>query len=444
MFNLRLWFGVVAFTVIAAMGGVFGTVLTNFINDSMLHREAVVTRDFLESILWAEESGKAVFSGTMVETNPQLASFVQHIRTMPDVLRGNVYTHDGFIVWSTDESIIGRRFRDNHELDAAFAGALVTEIGTISADSKSEHVNLPVGTRTMFVEAYMPLRGRAGNILGVVEIYKVPTALNTTIHEGRVMIWSGVTAGLLLLFLTLFWIVDRGARLIHRQQDQLGQMVALAALGQMASAIAHSLRNPLAGIRGSAELLRLEPDDVAQSADDIIGQVDRLDMYVKELLDYARSDGHVCQEVDPRDVVQGTLSRLRPLLERASIAVAVRDDRDGPSLVMADPQLLSQAVGNVITNAVEAMEQGGGLAVVLARTGRFISVTVTDSGPGIPSDVRARVTDAFFTTKTRGLGLGLALTRQILERFGGHLEIPPPPASGGTSIRLTLPMAPGS
>ncbi len=115
-----------------------------------------------------------------------------------------------------------------------------------------------------------------------------------------------------------------------------------------------------------------------------------------------------------------------------------------PDKVLADPQLLSQALGNVITNAVEAMGHGGGLAVVLARSGRFVGMTITDSGPGIPQDVRDRVADAFFTTKTRGLGLGLALSRQILERFGGTLEIAPPPPAGGASVRLTLPIAAAS
>jgi len=444
VFKLRLWFGVTAFCVIAAMGGLFGTVLTDFLGNRMLQREAEVTRDFLESILWAEESGPAVFSVKDTGPNPYLMSFAQHIRTMPDVLRGNVYAMNGQILWSTDPVIIGRRFQDNHELDAAFKGSLVIEIGMIAADPKSEHESLPVASRTMFVEAYMPLRDRKGNVLGVVELYKVPTALNATIREGRIIIWAGVIVGLLLLFLTLFWIVQRGARLIQHQQIELGRMAALAALGQMASAIAHSLRNPLAGVRGSAELLRLEHAGTDEAARDIISQVDRMDMYVKELLDYVRSDGHSAQEIDPRDVVQGTLARLRPLLDQAGIAVAVLDERRAPDKVLADPQLLSQALGNVITNAVEAMGHGGGLAVVLARSGRFVGMTITDSGPGIPQDVRDRVADAFFTTKTRGLGLGLALSRQILERFGGTLEIAPPPPAGGASVRLTLPIAAAS
>lgn len=440
IFNLRLWFGVSAFAIIAAMGTGFGIMLTQFISNGMLEREAVVTRNFLESIIWAEESGAAVFSGTPVEQNPPLASFVMHIRSMPDMVRANLYARTGLIVWSTDASIIGRRFVDNHELDKAYQGQLVTEIGTIAGEAKSEHVNLDVDAGEVFIEAYMPLRNHQGQVLGVAELYKIPTALNATIRDGQRMIWVAVASAMLLLFVTLFWIVQRGARIIERQQAELGQMAALAALGQMAGAIAHSMRNPLAGVRGSAELLRLDHPQASEAADDIIGQVDRMDLYVRELLDYARADSPATQELDPGEVVRATLVRFRALLDRNAIAVALRDDRDGKAGVMADPQLLGQALGNVITNAVEAMGHGGGLAIVLAQSGRFVSMTITDTGPGIPPEARARITDAFYTTKTRGLGLGLALTRQIIERFGGTMDIPPPPPSGGTSIRLTLPL----
>lgn len=289
-FNLRLWFGLAGFIVIATMGSLFALMLTSFISDQMLRREAVVTRDFLESVIWAEESGQAVFRPNIVDTNPHLASFVQHIRTMSDVVRANVYAGGGLIVWSTDPTMIGRRFKTNHELEQAFRGELVTEIGVLSADGKAEHVNLSASVPGIFIEAYMPIRSRGGTVLGVIELYKIPNALNATIREGQRMIWISVAVGMLLLYLSLFWIVRRGAHLIQRQQVELGHMAALAALGQMASAIAHSLRNPLSGIRTSAELLQADPSGAPQSASDIIGEVDRLDSYVRELLAYTRSD----------------------------------------------------------------------------------------------------------------------------------------------------------
>lgn len=438
MFNMRLWFGVAAFSIIAAMGFVFAFLLTGFLSTQMLRREAVVTRDFLESVVWAEASARLVFLGSGIDTNPHLASFVQHIQTTPDIVRANLYAKDGTIVWSTDQAMISRRFAVNHELDAAFKGILGTEIGTVSGETKAEHVNLAMGARETFVEAYMPIRDRSGNVHGVVELYKIPNALNATIAQGQMMIWVSVSCGMLLLFLSLFWIVRRGATLIQRQQAELGNMAALAALGQMASAIAHSLRNPLSGIRTSAELLRLDPGVPHEAANDIIGEVDRLDAYVRELLDYVRSDGQMAQAVDPLDVLRETLTRLRPALTRSATQVTVTDARDRPTQARVDPQLLAQACGNVITNAIEAMGHGGTLAITASHVGRTSAITIADTGPGIPPDLRRRVSEPFFTTKTRGLGLGLALSRQIMERFGGALDITCA-ETGGAAVRLTLP-----
>ena len=440
MFNMRLWFGVAAFAIISALGFVFALQLTSFLSTQMLRREAVVTRDFLESIVWAEASAQTVFSGEGIQTNPQLASFVQHIQTTPDVVRTNIYAKSGHIVWSTDHALINQRFAVNHELDAAFRGILGTEIGTVMSESKAEHVNLEMGAREAFVEAYIPIRDRAGTVHGVVELYKIPNALNATIAQGRMMIWASLLCGMLVLFLSLFWIVQRGAVLIQRQQTELGDMAALAALGQMASAIAHSLRNPLSGIRTSAELLRLESGVAHEAATDIIGEVDRLDTYVRELLDYVRSDGQTTQAVDPLDVLRETLTRLRPSLTRCAIHVTVTDTRDRPSMAQVDPPLLAQACGNVITNAIEAMGRDGTLTITASQAGQRMTITIADTGPGIPADLRRRVSQPFYTTKTRGLGL--ALSRQIMERFGGALDIASA-ETGGAAVRLTLPALQG-
>ncbi len=442
VFNMRLWFGVAAFLIIGTMGFVFALMLTSFLSTQMLRREAVVTRDFLESVVWAESSAHLVFSGEGIETNPQLESFVRHIQTTPDIVRANVYRMDGHIVWSTNKAMINQRFAVNHELDEAFRGVLGTEIGTVSADTKAEHAGLEMGAGKTFVEAYMPIRDRKGAVRGVVELYKIPNALNATIAQGQMMIWASVSCGMLVLFLSLFWIVRRGAALIQRQQAELGNMAALAALGQMASAIAHSLRNPLSGIRTSAELLRLESGSANEAATDIIGEVDRLDTYVRELLDYVRSEGQTAQTVDPLDVVREVLARLRPALTRASTAVTVTDDRPRPLMARVDPQLLAQACGNVITNAIEAMGPGGSLSITAAQAERHMTITIADTGPGIPLDIRRRVSEPFFTTKTRGLGLGLALSRQIMERFGGALDIGCAD-TGGAVVRLTLPVTQG-
>ncbi len=436
-FNQRLWFGVTGFLVIAILGFGLALLLSRFVSDRMLHREAEVTREFLESVLRAEESAGALFDGGTIGVNPQLASFVGHIRAMPDMLRANVYARDLHILWSTDGQLIGQRFEQNDELEAALRGELVTEVGELSEDRKAEHANLGAGPRGLFIEAYIPIR-HAGRVVGVVELYKMPNALEQMLRDARHVMWASAAGAALVLFLALFWVVHRGARVIELQQSELGRMQALAAVGQMAGAIAHSLRNPMAGIRSSAELMRMEQPDGSTLPDDIIAQIDRMDVHVRELLDYARSDAPRVQPLDLAAVVAEVVGRLDPELARAGIRVAVEDCRARPGALPLDPRLLAQAVETIVTNAIEAMPQGGSLAVRLEDRGQGVGVSFTDSGPGIPAELLARVSEPFFTTKTRGLGLGLSIARRIVERFGGRLEITSLRGQG-TTVRMELP-----
>lgn len=203
-------------------------------------------------------------------------------------------------------------------------------------------------------------------------------------------------------------------------------MEALAAIGQMASAVAHSLRNPLATIRSSAELARL--DGAVESrriADDVIREVDRMDGFVHELLSYARAESASLQPIDPFVLVKTCLSKQQAMLQRQRIEVKLGDERREHRDVLADPGLLGQALTSIITNAAEAMAGGGRLDVRVVDNlpDSSVSILIADSGSGIPADILARVTEPYFTTKSRGLGLGLAIAKRIVERFAGRIDI---------------------
>jgi two-component system sensor histidine kinase HydH len=261
-------------------------------------------------------------------------------------------------------------------------------------------------------------------VRGVVEIYKVPVALETAVDRGRVIIGVSAAVGALLLFATLYWIVRRGALQIQRQQAELSRMEGLAVVGQMARAVAHSLRNPLAGIRSSAELLHLEFPMLRSVPDDLLIEVDRLDRCVRELLDYARSDAVTMHRVEPLDLVRETIERQRAALDRARVQVTIDDERQARYPVNVDPPMLGQAMTSIVTNAIEALPDGGQLHIVLSEPdSRHTQISFTDSGSGIPAELLSRMSEPFFTTKIHGLGLGLALARRIVERFNGTLDI---------------------
>jgi two-component system sensor histidine kinase HydH len=122
--------------------------------------------------------------------------------------------------------------------------------------------------------------------------------------------------------------------------------------------------------------------------------------------------------------VQEALERHRIALDRNGITLIVDDLRRSGRQVQVDPLLLSQAIASIVSNAIEAMPQGGRLVVRLSEQAKNrLAIAFLDSGPGIAPEHLPRLTEPFFTTKTRGLGLGLPLARRIVERFGGQLDI---------------------
>lgn len=393
-FNLRLWFAAGSFGTIAVICALSAFWVSGFLTTSLLERESEVSQEFLESIVTVD--GPAMFHDDGNEPyapNQALLDFAQHIMSMPDVLRVNIHATTHRVLWSTEKQLVGKKFEVNDELDDAFKGERVTEIGTLP-DEKLEHVAL--GQTGHFIEAYIPIRADRGKgpVLGVVEFYKLPLALGVTIQRAQRTVWMAAGMAALVLFVALYWIVQRGARLIEQQQQRMAHMEAFAAVGQMASAVAHSLRNPMSAIRSSAELWRSDqPGGTCEIADNVIGEVDRMDGYVRDLLAYAKSEPYQPQPVNPLRVVETILAKQRATIDRNHIEVQTTADRVAAPDVMADAMLLEQALTSVVTNAIEAMPDGGKLAISIGPSSgdNDVRIEIADTGRGIPAELMQRV-----------------------------------------------------
>ena len=249
-FNLLRWFSMLSLVSIGLFSAASALFLSRFLTDKMLTRDAVVSMQFIESIVEAENTGAYFVRRDQGRTNAALESFFRDISRLPDVFRANVYALDRSILWSSTQDLIGHRFGANPEFEEAFAGELAVESGVVGIDDKTEHVSfdsLSKGTR--FMEAYVPIWDRDSHaVVGVVEIYKLPSALFLAIDEGHRLVWTSAAIGGLFLYATLFWIVRRAGRVMRAQQDRLVESETLAAMGEMASAVAHGIRNPLASI----------------------------------------------------------------------------------------------------------------------------------------------------------------------------------------------------
>ena len=220
------------------------------------------------------------------------------------------------------------------------------------------------------------------------------------------------------------------------------QSEKLAALGQLATAIAHEVRNPLAVIRSAAqglgETVPVDDAAAARACDFIVAEIDRLASVVASLLDFARPLHLEARAVSVRDLFDRAALLAAGELAAKGARLA-RDESPALPAVLADPDLLSQVLLGLLANAAEAVPPGG--EVMLAARVRDGAVElVDDSGPGIPAELRARVFEPFFTTRPRGIGLGLAVARQVVEAHGGRIEAGERPG-GGARLTVRLPPA---
>jgi two-component system, NtrC family, sensor histidine kinase PilS len=212
---------------------------------------------------------------------------------------------------------------------------------------------------------------------------------------------------------------------LKRMEQTVKRAERMAAVGQLAATMAHEIRNPLASISGSIELLRgsAQDDDDRKLMEIVLREVERLNRLIGELLDFAR----------PRQVERARIDLGVPLRdalavfghERAEITIEAASD--GPVWALADATQVQQLVWNLLKNASEAMPAGGRIRLSLRReatgTAKTAVLRVSDEGKGVSPELRERIFEPFFSTKTHGTGLGLAMVARIVQDHEGTVEV---------------------
>ncbi len=231
---------------------------------------------------------------------------------------------------------------------------------------------------------------------------------------------------------------------LQQAQQQLVQSEKLASIGQLTAGIVHDVKNPLAVIKGIAELLQLEDPALSAFAREQIGLIRdnaaHANAIVSDLLTFARQSTPKWQRHDLRETVQAALRLTEYLMRQASVQ-SEADLPDEPVITVFDSRQIEQVLINLIQNAVQAMPSGGALTIALKVTGEQALLTVADSGVGIGPEQIGRVFDPFYTTKSEGegTGLGLSVTYGIISQHGGEIWASSERDRGTTfSIRLPI------
>jgi signal transduction histidine kinase len=239
--------------------------------------------------------------------------------------------------------------------------------------------------------------------------------------------------------------------LVHAHEELRGAQARLidaerfAAIGELSAAVAHGIRNPVAGIKAAAQVAGMELPDhhpLRENLSDIIGEADKLEVRIKTLLDFAKPFEPHRAPCRLEQIVVGAVASLRNQVAAQGIGLVVDLQPALPEAEL-DCAQIEQVLLALLSNAVEAVPGGGRITVVgrLADNHQHLRLDVIDTGPGIAPDQLERIFKLFFTTKSSGTGFGLAVAKKIVERHGGTIAVESE-VGKGTRFTIELPLSP--
>lgn len=311
------------------------------------------------------------------------------------------------------------------------------------------------------VEQFLGIPAEEMRGLSVAEIFPPRHPLRSVLHmeedqieptEGKEVMLDG-TAGAIRAGVTVQAVREHGVRMgtlvtlrdigsLERIGTQLQLSERMAVLGRQTAGVAHEVKNPLNSMRLWLEVLKanmpVEPEP-QQAVKMLDSEIDRLDRAVKTFLNFTRPVELKLEEVDVKSVIEEVLNAARPGAIRAGLTVGSDAPSDLPP-VLADRQLIHQAVLNLVLNACDFTDPGGHVTVGLKRVGDFAVIEVQDTGRGISAADQKKIFQLFFTTRPGGSGIGLANTFRFVQLHEGRIEFESEPGKG-TTFRVELPLA---
>lgn len=214
---------------------------------------------------------------------------------------------------------------------------------------------------------------------------------------------------------------------LQRNVERWKQAERLSAIGQLAAGLAHEIRTPLAAIEGAAELLRSErADEVLRHEMTSIIQKEskRLNRLLTELLDFARPRNPEFRSIEFAPLADSVVRLLQVQAAKKNLTFRLSAPLTMPA-IECDPEQLRQVLLNLCLNAVQAADAPGEISIHASTAGQSACVEVRDQGPGISDEIQAHLFEPFYTTKSDGTGLGLAVARQIIDSHGGAISVAP-------------------
>jgi PAS domain S-box-containing protein len=257
----------------------------------------------------------------------------------------------------------------------------------------------------------------------------IPVAVRITPHRSR-----GQTVGIVITLEDLSEVKDLTEQLLRADK--------LSGLGELVAGVAHEVRNPLGVIKASVQMLEQEMDQGCQDAEltHVMAQeIDRLESVVNALLDFGRPSQSQFEPVDAHRVLGEVVLLTKQFAKQQNISV-IDESPDGLPDIWADEDRLKQIFVNLISNAMQAMPEGGKLTITATAREGFLRMSFMDTGIGISPEEKDRIFDPFHTTRAEGSGLGLSIVHRIVDAHSGYITAESVPGAGST-FTVGLPLA---
>ncbi|WP_417393599.1 two-component system sensor histidine kinase NtrB [Gimesia sp.] len=227
-------------------------------------------------------------------------------------------------------------------------------------------------------------------------------------------------------------------------EQRLRRMERYAGLGSLATGLQHEIKNPLSALSLHVQLLdeALVCQSTSDEIDEMLGvirmEIHRLTSVLEDFRDYASMSEPGRSQVDLTTLINKLVRFIRPQAEQQQVKVEVNIQKEKPTAINADSVHIDQVLLNLALNALQAMPDGGTLTLSLKQDGEWLRIVVTDTGKGIPTDLRERIFDPYFTTRHEGTGMGLALCEKIVRQYDGTIDFKT--TLSGTSFSVLLPI----
>lgn len=331
---------------------------------------------------------------------------------------------------------------------SVLARTILDKQGYIIHDAMHDPRTLPPLRDAIKTESFAtaPLIAK-GKVIGAIFVDNHFTKRPITEDDMRFLMMFANQASLAIENAIVYSNLEETNKSLREAQERLIQQERMAALGEMATSMAHEIRNPLVSIGGFARRLRdkLATDEHARKYSDIIFQeVYRLERILQEILAFAKEAPPAFASTDINKVIEDVLFLFRESLSAKNIRIVTGLSPELP-LILADPQQLKQVFINLFANAEQAMgESGGSLRVSTRLSSELppeVQIEISNTGPGIPQEIMANIFNPFFTTKSSGTGLGLAIVHRIITSHHGTIRVKNQTESeGGVTFQIGLPV----